>query len=164
MPEVIKCPNCSTKYSLRPERVTQGVKRVRCFRCGLDFGVEETVSRLLGINEDSASSPPFALAIEPVGETPSDLAPVVSDDDLSAQPEAEVIEPAPAMADDLGLSISDDNLLSPPEAEVIEPPAPALADDLGLAISDDDLSAQSETAIVDPTPALTDEPTPAPMD
>jgi len=46
--EDIRCPKCSTRYSLRQERVHGGLSRARCFRCGNEFSVEEAVSRLLG--------------------------------------------------------------------------------------------------------------------
>ena len=47
MQEIVKCPSCSARYCLRPERVHSGLMRARCFRCGTDFPVAEAVLRLL---------------------------------------------------------------------------------------------------------------------
>ena len=53
MSEIIQCPNCSTAYHLRPDRVHPGIKCARCLRCGTDFSIEDTVRLLSAQAEDS---------------------------------------------------------------------------------------------------------------
>lgn len=47
MTETIRCPGCSTRFALRPERVGAGIRRAKCFKCGTLFDIAETVERLL---------------------------------------------------------------------------------------------------------------------
>ena len=45
--EIIQCPGCSTRFSLPPERVHEGIRRARCFRCETVFDIASAVARLL---------------------------------------------------------------------------------------------------------------------
>jgi len=45
--ETIRCPGCSTRFTLTPERVHAGLRRAKCFRCETIFDIAEVVGRLL---------------------------------------------------------------------------------------------------------------------
>lgn len=47
MAEAIHCPSCTTRYRLRPERLTPVIRRAQCFSCGGVFPVGDVVQRLL---------------------------------------------------------------------------------------------------------------------
>ncbi|BDU71180.1 zinc ribbon domain-containing protein [Mesoterricola silvestris] len=47
MTETIRCPGCSTRFTLTPGRVHAGLRRAKCFRCETIFDIAEVVGRLL---------------------------------------------------------------------------------------------------------------------
>lgn len=47
MTETIRCPGCSTRFTLTPERVHAGLRRAKCFRCETIFDIADVVGRLL---------------------------------------------------------------------------------------------------------------------
>jgi len=62
--ETIKCPDCSTKYYLRPERLHPGIKRLRCFRCNCEFFAGDTVARVLGLAADTVDTTGYQGAVQ----------------------------------------------------------------------------------------------------
>lgn len=65
MAEAIHCPSCSTRYSLRPERLRTATRRARCFSCEGVFPIGDIVARLL---------PPAAMAGFDLGPELGDIA------------------------------------------------------------------------------------------
>jgi hypothetical protein len=58
--ESLMCPGCSTRFGLRPERVSQGIKRAQCFYCQEIFNIEAAVSRLLAKPPTVAAEPDYS--------------------------------------------------------------------------------------------------------
>ncbi|HLO66407.1 MAG TPA: zinc-ribbon domain-containing protein, partial [Holophaga sp.] len=85
MTETIRCPGCSTRFALRPERVGAGIRRAKCFKCGTVFDIAEAVERLLAAAEPAAEIP----AVDPGATTPLRVHP-----ELLAPPEALPVIPA----------------------------------------------------------------------
>jgi len=55
--ETIRCPGCSTRFTLQPERVHAGLRRAKCFRCETVFDIVDVVARLLAVPEPPAPDP-----------------------------------------------------------------------------------------------------------
>jgi hypothetical protein len=95
--ETLRCPGCSTRFLLRTERVRNGIKRAKCFRCSAIFGIAEEVTRLLAPvpatpPPGSESAPP--LTMEDLFEFPGEI-----HEDIPVPAEAAAqAEPAPAPA------------------------------------------------------------------
>lgn len=70
MAEAIHCPSCSTRYRLRPERLTPSLRRARCVTCQGVFPIGDVVQRLLAAAPDGAATPE---AFEPPSLTLGDL-------------------------------------------------------------------------------------------
>ena len=60
--ESLRCPGCSTRFSLGAPRVRPGLRRARCFRCGSVFPIDEAVARLLASVPAAAPKEPEPLA------------------------------------------------------------------------------------------------------
>jgi len=67
--ETLRCPSCSSRYGLKPERVRPGIRRAHCFRCQTVFGIEIEVERLLAI--PVAPEPPAFQLPPPIEEAPT---------------------------------------------------------------------------------------------
>ena len=57
MAEAIHCPSCSTRYRLRPERLTASLRRARCVTCQGVFPIGDVVQRLLAVSPESGAVP-----------------------------------------------------------------------------------------------------------
>ncbi|MCL1908179.1 MAG: zinc-ribbon domain-containing protein [Holophagaceae bacterium] len=129
MSETIRCPDCSTKYRLRPERLHSGIRRLLCFRCQCTFFAEDAVLRVLS----QSTSPERPDDLQPAhAKVPPALAPHEHIDDLAAEalksfvsaPSGEPqVAPAPELIDDLA-------------AEALEKFdfPPTLEEDIGLSV------------------------------
>ena len=127
--ETIRCPDCSTKYRLRPERLHSGIRRLLCFRCQCTFFAEDAVLRVLS----QSTSPERPDDLQPAhAKVPPALAPHEHIDDLAAEalksfvsaPSGEPqVAPAPELIDDLA-------------AEALEKFdfPPTLEEDIGLSV------------------------------
>jgi len=74
MPLTILCPQCSTKYNLRRERVALGIKRALCYCCHAEFDIEGAVLELLGTTLGTApSAQPPIIATESNAPSPADM-------------------------------------------------------------------------------------------
>jgi hypothetical protein len=72
----ILCPQCSTKYNLRRERVALGIKRALCYCCHAEFDIEGAVLELLGTTLGTAAAPsaqPPIIAAESDAPSPADI-------------------------------------------------------------------------------------------
>lgn len=132
--ETIRCPGCSTRFALRPERVHPRIRRARCFRCDTTFDIAEAVQRLFGEGvPEPAAQPP----IQPAPPVPEEAAstlkmPVVGEPAVEIPVQA-VPEPAPEEA--------------PAPFEPGEPPSLTLGD---LEGSEDEIL--EKTLVIDPPP------------
>jgi hypothetical protein len=66
--ETIRCPGCSTRFALRPDRVHAGLRRAKCFKCETIFEIGEAVERLLAL--EAPEVPGTATADLPVAPAP----------------------------------------------------------------------------------------------
>ncbi len=57
MAEAIHCPSCSTRYRLRPERLTASLRRARCLTCQGVFPIGDVVQRLLAVLPEPGAAP-----------------------------------------------------------------------------------------------------------
>ena len=77
MAEAIHCPSCSTRYRLRPERLSASIRRAQCFTCQGVFAIGDVVQRLLADPAsplvEAAAAPPEIEALEPPSLTLGDL-------------------------------------------------------------------------------------------
>jgi predicted Zn finger-like uncharacterized protein len=71
--EAIHCPSCSTRYHLRPERLTPAIRRARCYTCQHVFPIGDVVQRLLAPVAPLEAAPSPLPAEEPPTLTLTDL-------------------------------------------------------------------------------------------
>ena len=59
MAEAIHCPSCSTRYRLRPERLTASIRRAQCFTCQGVFPVGDVVRRIFTAGPEPSATAAF---------------------------------------------------------------------------------------------------------
>ncbi len=84
--ETIRCPGCSTRFLLRPERVHAGTRRAKCFKCETIFAIGDEVVRLLApaAPEEEILVAPPAFEPEPAPAEPPPVPPSVVDSPFAA--------------------------------------------------------------------------------
>lgn len=122
MLETVRCPSCSSRYGLGPQRVKPGIRRARCFRCKDIFGIEAEVQRLLVASAplDVAFNPMDFPDLEPLVE--ESLPELTSVEEPQAPVIAESIAPEPPPSLTLGdLEGTEEEILE--KTLVVNPPA-----------------------------------------
>ena len=127
MAEAIHCPSCSTRYRLRPERLTASIRRARCLTCQGIFPVGDVVRRLLATDPDTTSTTSFRADQVAAAQDLEDLEalepPSLTLGDLEGT-EAEIlektlVEPTPALA--VALPEAKPELVPPPALPAFPP-------------------------------------------
>ncbi len=94
--ESVLCPQCSTQYGLKVQRVRPGMRRARCFRCWAVFSIEAEVHRLLGIPEPEVLPPSLTLGdLEGVEDELVEKTHMTEESPVERVPMAEFQEPLP---------------------------------------------------------------------
>jgi len=119
--ETVRCPSCSSRYGLGPQRVKPGIRRARCFRCKDIFGIEAEVQRLLAPAPPEVAFNPMDFPdLEPLVE--ESLPELTSVEEPLAPAIAESVAPEPPPSLTLGdLEGTEEEILE--KTLVVNPPA-----------------------------------------